>query len=133
MSVATDGTDSIYLRRNRWAAAIEDAVREHDAWGVLAQRPDMRVTLYDVHHGSLYPATSGGRVWLLLAREAKLGVIHYEISPDRAPKQCSCLGVLDCTAGLDHDPDGEPIIPHATLGRRIRSARQAVDLSEEDE
>lgn len=59
--------------RSAWAEAIDEAVREHDAWGLLRTRPDGDVTLYDVvTPGSYWAATGrGGRIHLVLAREAR--------------------------------------------------------------
>ena len=59
--------------RSAWAEAIDEAVREHDAWGLLRTRPDGDVTLYDVvTPGSYWAATGrGGRSHLVLAREAR--------------------------------------------------------------
>jgi hypothetical protein len=64
---------AVQQRRVDWMEAITAAIREHDAWGVLVQRPNMDVELYDVlRGGGPWEATAhGGRVWLLLAREAK--------------------------------------------------------------
>ena len=57
--------------RRAWEGELEEAVRYHDAWGLLRTRPDGDVTLYDVvTPGSLWHATDrGGTIHLLLARE----------------------------------------------------------------
>lgn len=58
--------------RYAWQAAIEDAVRYEDAWGLLCTAPDMDVTLRDVlTPGAVWAATKASRVHLLLAREAR--------------------------------------------------------------
>lgn len=62
----------VQQRRVDWSDAITAAIREQDAWAILVQRPDMRVELYDVLRADPWEATAhGGRVWLLLAREAR--------------------------------------------------------------
>ena len=58
--------------RAEWAAAIDEAVRYEDAWGLLCMASDGDVSLRDVlTSGSTWAATRAGKVYLLLAREAK--------------------------------------------------------------
>ena len=58
--------------RQIWGAAIDEAVRYHDAWGLLCMAPDCDVTLRDVlTPGATREATRASRVYLLLAKEAR--------------------------------------------------------------
>ena len=69
----TTGSDQVATWQEAWVRVIREAVQEHDAWAVLTQKPDGDVVLHDVKtFGSLNEAVSwGGRIWLLLAREAR--------------------------------------------------------------
>ena len=54
-----------------WAAAIDEAIREHDAWGLLCVAPNCDVTLRDaLTPGATLDATRAYQVHLLLAEEA---------------------------------------------------------------
>lgn len=56
--------------RTMWADVIEDAIREHDAWGLFCTAPNCDVTLRDVlTPGSVWAATAAHSIRLLLARE----------------------------------------------------------------
>ena len=51
-----------------WLDALRDAIRVEDAWGVIVQRPNMDVWLYDAADGSLARAVmGGGTAWLIIA------------------------------------------------------------------
>jgi len=63
--------DVVLNARHAWVRELDEAVREHDAWGLLRTRPDGDVTLFDVSRThALWEATDrGGTIHLLLARE----------------------------------------------------------------
>lgn len=92
--VDTTPADWKATRAVRWRPLIVEAVREHDAWGLLVTEPDGDVQLLDVYGRDLdyrahLAAMIGGRVHLLLAREA----------PERLPTptlQGTGLTFVDC-------------------------------------
>jgi hypothetical protein len=64
---------TIGMRREKWAALLEDQIHYHDAWGILIVKPNTDVLLFDsIQDASAYEATGwGGTAYLLLAKEAR--------------------------------------------------------------
>ena len=57
--------------RMAWVAILDEAIREHDAWGLLCTEPNGDITLRDVVSTDvIWDATGSHSVHLLLAREA---------------------------------------------------------------
>jgi hypothetical protein len=78
--------------RCAWMDAIEDAIREHDAWALLCTRSDGRVTLRDVLSDDvLWDATAAATVRLLTARETPHQTPTGDIPSDRFDRDAAAL------------------------------------------
>lgn len=68
----TRSPKEILARRRDWVTKLDEAVRDHGAWGVLITYPDGQVELFDTRWSSLARSTRrGGIAHLLLERESR--------------------------------------------------------------